>query len=396
MSRRTSRASSRFDPYGGRPSKSSGADTMVAIIKLFNDAHFQELDCPIHKWNLVHGRSSPCNGCGKRYMNGVRQHLGPQYSQQHQGKITFIQRCATCAEDFVDRNIWDLGGHSNGRCHGRSQPQGHNLVCWARLYLKIYPEETRVPSPCMIHNPSQLEVADQCFTDRNDPRLLPANLVAQLRAELHLPQVMTHSSQQTPLLSLPSSSNQITRPESGDSDRSPEQVATLAVLINQAIVLLARFLAEEYIESVHERIDISDIEDDFHARLHALRHTSSHPALHDPATGGAADFTTPAYQPYPFLTTLQIPTSTVPSSHEPFDFPAASSHTSYDMDFAASPFGVPPQQAPLRFYTAASPSACPPSPELWPSPEEAQTADNLAWHEGFEDDMFYEDVDGGV
>jgi hypothetical protein len=155
MSRRTSRASSsRFDPYGGRPSKRSDADTMVAVIKLFEDAQSRGLDCPIHKRNGIHGSPSPCNGCGKPYMNGIRQHLGPQYSQQHQGRITFIQRCGTCAEDFIDKNIWDLGGHSNGTCHGRSQPQGHSLVCWARLYLKIYPEETRVPSPCMYHNHS--------------------------------------------------------------------------------------------------------------------------------------------------------------------------------------------------------------------------------------------------
>jgi hypothetical protein len=152
-SRRTSHASSRFDPYAGRPSRKSEADPIVAISKEFEDSQYQELDCPIHKWHLMHARVPPCNGCGKPYMNGVRQHLLPSYSQQHQGKITFIQRCKTCAEDFVDKNLWDLGRHGTGACHGRSQPQGHSLICWARLYLKIYPEETRIPSPCMYETP---------------------------------------------------------------------------------------------------------------------------------------------------------------------------------------------------------------------------------------------------
>jgi hypothetical protein len=156
--RRASRTSSRFDPYAGRPSKKSEADPIVAVSKQFEDPQYQELDCPIHKWHLMHALVSPCNGCGKPYMNGVRQHLLPSYSQQHQGKITFIQRCKTCAEDFIDKNLWDLGRHGTGVCHGKSQPHGHSLICWARLYLKIYPEEPRIPSPCTYNTPFSLSL----------------------------------------------------------------------------------------------------------------------------------------------------------------------------------------------------------------------------------------------
>jgi hypothetical protein len=163
VSRRTSRASSRFNPFSGRPPKRSSADPITAIVETFRKPQHQELDCPIHKWHLMHaneGTASPCNGCGKPYMNGVRQHLLPTYSQQHRGKISFIQRCDTCKEDFIDESLWNEGGHGADTCLARSQPQGNSLVCWARLFLKIYPDEVRVPSPCTYVDPFIYQCAD--------------------------------------------------------------------------------------------------------------------------------------------------------------------------------------------------------------------------------------------
>lgn len=410
-SRRSSKASSKLNPCAGRPSRKSGADPIVAIGKLFDDPNYQELDCPIYKWHLMHaseGMVSPCNGCGKPYMNGVRQHLLPSYSQQHQGKITFIQRCKTCAEDFVDKNLWDLGRHGTGTCHGRSQPQGASLICWARLYLKIYPEETRIPSPCASDKSLQLSNADQFYIDRNDMRLLPDNLVTLLRDDLHLPQAMPYNSGQVPAVSHPSFSNPNMRhhPLEPLDMVGSEQTATLDTLISQASALLARFLAQEYTEAAHEPIVIEDVEAHYQRRLYELRQslfvqpnqahqsspqhlvnqTPSSPAVlhHTQALiiGGAADFTTPTYQPNPFVGMVQVPDSdaeTLPSSQEyhnndaAFGFPSFPASSQTDYDFGSSTYADQVQSTRTKFFTPAESSDCPSSPRTqgsWLSPYE--------------------------
>jgi hypothetical protein len=151
--RRASKASSRSHPYSNRPNKRN-CDPLLDALEQFDVPENQELDCPIHKWHLMYSQPSPCNGCGKPYMNGVRQHLLPTYSHQHRAQLPFIQRCDNCKDDFVDAHVWAQGGHwvrrqqGAGTCRARSQPQGSSIIIWARLFLKIYPAETQVPSPC--------------------------------------------------------------------------------------------------------------------------------------------------------------------------------------------------------------------------------------------------------
>jgi hypothetical protein len=156
VDRRASKGSSRSHPYSGRPAKRSAADPLAIAMEQFELPLNRDLDCPIHKWNLMKGQGSPCNGCGKEHMNGVRQHLLPTYSQQHQAQLPFIRRCDNCKEDIVDEHVWTQGGHrarkqqqAVGACRAKSQPQGNSVVVWARLFLKIFTEETQVPSPCM-------------------------------------------------------------------------------------------------------------------------------------------------------------------------------------------------------------------------------------------------------
>lgn len=157
VGRRASKESARSHPYSGRPSKKSAADPLAVAMAQFDMPATCDFDCPIHKWHLMYGRAPPCNGCGKEHMNGVRQHLLPTYSQQHQVQLPFIKRCDNCKEDIVDERVWTQGGHrarnqrqAAGACRARSQPQGNSVIVWARLFLKIYPGETRIPSPCML------------------------------------------------------------------------------------------------------------------------------------------------------------------------------------------------------------------------------------------------------
>ncbi|EAT81162.1 hypothetical protein HBI56_105110 [Parastagonospora nodorum] len=330
ISRRTSKASSRSHPYSHRPSKKT-ADPLLDALEQFDVPEYQELDCPIHKWHLMYGQTSPCNGCGKPYMNGVRQHLLPTYSHQHRAQLPFIQRCDNCKDDFVDAHIWAQGGHwvrrqqGAGTCRARSQPQGSSLIIWARLFLKIYPEETQVTSPY-----------------RNDQRLLPANLVALLRNDIGLPQVMSRVNPPTS----PNPSLTLQHPE-GQHDQGTEtqnlqqrfeqmeaelaQNATVDTLVSRASEVLAQFLAQEFTETNHERVDIDAIKIYYINRLDQLRQNAwaqltqahqPHPEFdmeqallaptgliqaEVPAFGGAADFLNLPYQTEQTLGTSHIP-----------------------------------------------------------------------------------------
>jgi hypothetical protein len=236
-----------------------------------------------------------------------------------------------------------------------------------------------------------------------------------LREDLRLPRTMVHNNQHAPSVSLPSSGSPIAgqhETASPDSPR-PEQIATLDALISQAMGLLARFLAQEYAEAAHERIDVEGVEARYRTRLHELRqnytmrpnqahqpdvqHTLNptlplRPVLHEaqaPIIGGAADFTTPTYQPITFISTVQVSDSdmgTVPSSQEyhhrapSFEFPSFPASSQTDYDYMPSTYTDHPQPARTHFHTPAEPPDCPPSPGLWLSPYEARLDETATVH----------------
>ena len=157
-SRGLSAASARFEPYAGHTSKKHIGNPIIALGELFERPECLHLDCPIQKWYLAHvndGLVSPCEGCAERHMNGVRQHLLPSYSQQHGRHVSFIKRCGRCTEDIVDEAVWESGGHRARTCSKASQPRGISVIVWARLFLKIFPGETSVPSPCTYNDSLQ-------------------------------------------------------------------------------------------------------------------------------------------------------------------------------------------------------------------------------------------------
>ncbi|KAH8728366.1 hypothetical protein GQ44DRAFT_724374 [Phaeosphaeriaceae sp. PMI808] len=370
--RRRASAASSIGPYAGRTAKKSSADPMITIAESSQKAKPKEFDCPIHKYHLEKNRVSPCNGCGKPYMNGVRQHLLPTYSQQHQGIISFLQRCGTCTEDIIDQNIWNSGGHAAGTCPGRSQAQGDGLMCWARLYLKIYPDESRIPSPY-----------------RNVFSYIPDNLVASIRSETQLrstlPQPFVVNNQQVNRNQFQASNPAYLQwPENG-----LEEEASLNTLISSTTNLLAQLLAENNAE-VHQGYPTTEeVEAEYRRQLDELRQASLHqmqanqpdrqhiihqarprlPALHEaqgPIIGGA-DFTLPTFQMGTNVDMTPIPSDmgTQPSSQDyyqgeiSFGFPSfvGSSRTSYD--FGPSTLMDQSQHTTTQFHT---PLDCPPSP----------------------------------
>jgi hypothetical protein len=344
VARRMSRTSSRFNPYPEHRSKRAEPSHLLATLESFKRSEYKDLDCPIHKWHLVHhseGLVSPCNGCAKPYMNGVRQHLLPTYSQQHRGKVSFIQRCETCKEDIVDEKIWRSEGHGGASCQARSQPQGNSLISWARLFLKIHPTEAHVPSPCMYRLATLGLISLTGPIDWNDSRFLPGDLVVWLRNDLGLPQVPRANAPQHSQTPLPISQDRKLSQYAPEPYGDPTQLqshetelernATVDTLTSIASDLLAYILGHGHTGSAREQLVVESLIAGYHIRVQQLREeglvqissdqkhrdfelsellapSAHHIAqqVHTPVIGGAADFAMPTHGPGPFVSREQI------------------------------------------------------------------------------------------
>jgi len=104
----------------------------------------KKVDCPIYKYHIMHGISPSCDGCGRVVMSQVRSHVN---RVAHYGYSQFLEQCRRCKEDFVDGKLLDDHRTAN-HCDHRPQLRGDIIIPWARLYLAIFPDASRVPLPC--------------------------------------------------------------------------------------------------------------------------------------------------------------------------------------------------------------------------------------------------------
>jgi hypothetical protein len=351
-SRRTSNASARQHPYG-RTGKKTNADPLIALLSRFKKPDGAELDCPVHKWYSVHPNAgpSPCNGCEKEHMNGVRQHLLPTYSKQHEGYVSFIQRCTHCKEDIMSKALWDSGRHEAKACPKGSQPRDMTVLVWARVYVKIFTEDVCIPSPYV-----------------NDPRYLPDELVAWIRQDLRLTAPVslnstpTHSTPQLNIDGPPAHQDESRHTLNATSPlwmasetealAAVESTPALETLITRAEQLLRSLRAQRRPQAISDPVDARGIEAEYYAHHQAQNHQIM---PHDPQyTGyqsamlppqppitGAADFQMRNMQPDVMAGMLQVPgyMSTQPSTHGHYNYAASnlypshldSSQTSYDI-----------------------------------------------------------------
>lgn len=217
---------------------------MIVIADKFDLPECQELDCPVHKMHVANNLLSPCGGCGQQYPKGVRQHLSPQYSKKHEGHIAFIKRCERCKDDIVDQQTWFSEGHEPGTClHKRLPRSPAGIIVWfARLYLKIYPREARVPSPY-----------------KNDRRFLPVELVDLVRNDLGFIMPVDE------LGGINSSAQYRCF-----SEKLKEQ-ASLDTLLNDVVQLHAKLLAQKQVQVHQDQRSLEDVEAEWRARLDRLQ-----------------------------------------------------------------------------------------------------------------------------
>ena len=94
-------------------------------------------------------------------MSQIRHHL--KSSEKHRRFFSVLRHCERCHEDVVEKprddgvtdQAWTDGNHATGTCTKRDEARESLVVCWARLYLAIFPTETSVPSPCKCASQSK-------------------------------------------------------------------------------------------------------------------------------------------------------------------------------------------------------------------------------------------------
>jgi hypothetical protein len=95
----------------------------------------------------MHGTLPPCNGCRAASMSQVRGHLNPSRTGTHGGYPAFVRQCSRCKDDFIDEETYNSHKTANS-CAFQSQSRLQIQIPWARQYLKLFPNATRVPLPC--------------------------------------------------------------------------------------------------------------------------------------------------------------------------------------------------------------------------------------------------------
>jgi len=119
----------------------------IHVLEREEDSCLKTLDCPVYKQHVMQNLRPPCRGGEFSYLSQIRHHLQPDRSTHH-GFLRFLKNCGTCKQDFVEEEKW-LDHASHDCTHStRRRTEDIKVESWARLYVALYPNTSRVPSPC--------------------------------------------------------------------------------------------------------------------------------------------------------------------------------------------------------------------------------------------------------
>ncbi|KAH7357544.1 hypothetical protein BKA66DRAFT_473124 [Pyrenochaeta sp. MPI-SDFR-AT-0127] len=314
-SRANSRRHTSYNKRVDKHDKNPDNETITEQVDPPENAKHRKIDCPVHKHHVMLGLQSPCGGCGKRYISEIKTHL--TRSKKHDAVFLILRHCERCQAFMTDDQTWVDGNHATGTCIQRDPPRGLSefITVWVRLYLGIFPNDTRVPSPLSndwtwlsddIIRPL-LPPASQTPTQAPDQGPEPSNGAQEPTDQARGPSNHTHElPRQAWAGQLPSSfldgqrdfqnarQNDDTKPVLSQSFDLPA-VASLETILCDALRVYARWFAIDHIERGNDLRPIEEIEDEYRARLEDLRFKQ--PVQHEPMelTGN----TTPSMPPPP-------------------------------------------------------------------------------------------------
>lgn len=207
---------------------SPGKKGHVCLAKDDTKHQGRKVDCPVYKHHIMHNTLPTCNGCRVGVMSQVRSHLNPHRATTHGGFPSFVEQCSRCKQDFVERVVYDSHKVANA-CEFHCQIRGDIILPWARQYLALYPDATRIPIPCKsLHYCCVAYNTKSELLGPNEIGWLPNSVLTQCR--LH----QTTSAVSSPFLdehrdrySAPSSTPQVTD--------SPVHGPTYAAALNHVL-----------------------------------------------------------------------------------------------------------------------------------------------------------------
>ena len=148
----TATSGNRVSKPNGRKSsvaRGSGKQVLTTLAEQKVTTGGPKVDCPVYMHHFVRGTTPPCSGCREGCMAHVRAHLQTtgRAVGTHAVHPAFIKQCSRCKKDFIDEIAYNTHPVLDG-CDSHPQHRGQIEVPWARLYLTLYPNESRVPLPC--------------------------------------------------------------------------------------------------------------------------------------------------------------------------------------------------------------------------------------------------------
>jgi hypothetical protein len=139
----------RVSKRGRKPSYASATSNNIQVAAALDELDTKNfgrrVGCPVHKHHVMCGTDPPCRGCSVGVMSQLRSHLNPNRAGTHRGFPAFVAHCSCCEQDFVQEDVYE--SHLENRCQPQPQIRNDIVLCWGRLYLALYPNARRIPSP---------------------------------------------------------------------------------------------------------------------------------------------------------------------------------------------------------------------------------------------------------
>ncbi|OCL11202.1 hypothetical protein AOQ84DRAFT_196602 [Glonium stellatum] len=107
------------------------------------------LACPYQKHEMEHGLGRTCRGIAVTNPSEMTRHL---QSNHH----IFIMLCRQCNTHILEKKDWETQHGKNPVCTPQKQARGNaRKAQWQALYIKLFPNASRTPSPWNGDDPDQ-------------------------------------------------------------------------------------------------------------------------------------------------------------------------------------------------------------------------------------------------
>lgn len=159
------------------------------------------LACPIQKNETEHGLKRTCHGVAAVNPSTVRRHLQDTHH-------IFVKLCHQCNTHILEKQEWETQHDKQPLCVPQPQVRrDHRRAQWEALYMKLYPDAYRIPSPCKYKNVYMANLnlkADSNCTGNGDDTYKPAPYrEPNAEAQVGVPSTLAEDPTQLPALDDP-------------------------------------------------------------------------------------------------------------------------------------------------------------------------------------------------